>query len=103
MEDILKKLYEIETTASSIMDDVLVQKQNLAHQMEKDIKDFDDATQADINRQLDELRQKLEAENKDQLKDLVIQTQEAVSQMDAYYQMHHQQLAQEVFEKLIRK
>lgn len=103
MEDILRKLYEIESTASKIMDDVLSQKQELAQQMEDEMKAFDEAANLRVQKQLEETRSRLEAENKVQLENLVVQTDATVSKMESYYQEHHEQLAQELLETIIRK
>lgn len=103
MDDVISKLSEIEATASKIMDNVSTRKQELARQLEADTKAFDEETNNQIQKQLDDMRMEMETANDKQLKDLLVRTDTVISLMDTYYQENHLRLAKEIFEKMIRK
>ena len=67
MDSIVKKLSEIETSAVSIVDHAISEKENLKHEMLKAQKKFDDDLAHDTQEKLNAIRASLEEKMKDQL------------------------------------
>ena len=86
MEQILNKLSEIEITAQRIMEDAGRSKAALSAEMEQQCRNFDAELEQETNRKIQELKDNLEAQ-----KDL-----------DTYYRQNHQQLAEDLFQQLLR-
>ena len=94
MEQIIKKLAEIETAAGHIMDDAERRKHALSEEMEKQCREFDSALE-------EETAQKIEQIKKPHLQKLRKETQEHNDQIDSYYRQNHQRLARELFEEIL--
>ena len=87
MEQILNKLSEIEITAQRIMEDAGRSKAALSAEMEQQCRNFDAELEAQKDQELTSLRHRTEQ----QLEDL-----------DTYYRQNHQQLAEDLFQQLLR-
>ena len=83
MEQILNKLSEIEITAQRIMEDAGRSKAALSAEMEQQCRNFDAELEQETNRKIQELKDNLEA-------------------LDTYYRQNHQQLAEDLFQQLLR-
>lgn len=103
MEDIITKLAEIETAASRIMENVSEQKIQLAKEQEAKIRDFDRRIEADTQAELQKIREQLEIEMKQKLEAQEKETQKTLDQMESYYQVHHTELAKQIYDRIIRK
>ena len=80
MEDIISKLAEIETAASHIMDDVAQQKKALAAQYDSAVQDFDRSIEEDIEKK----------------------TAQIFQRMETNYNQRHTELAQEIYNRILR-
>lgn len=103
MEDIISKLAEIEAAASHIMDDVTEQKKQLALEYEESIQKFDDTIDKEVQKKSENIRQKLEIQMKNELAKQRSETEAVLNQMETYYEEHHTQLAQQIYDKILRK
>ena len=103
MEQIIGKLYEIETTAQSIMNDAAQKKKALSAEMERQSKAFDSQLEKHTVEQIQEIRRNLEGEKGKRLASLREDTQAALSELDAYYAKNHERLSKEIFEKIIQE
>lgn len=103
MEDIISKLAEIEAAASHIMDDVAEQKKQLALEYEESIQKFDDTIDREIREKSESIRKKLEVQMKEELTKQRAETETVLAQMETYYEEHHTQLAQQIYDKILRK
>lgn len=101
MEQILSKLSEIETVTKSIMDDAARQKQVLSDEMEQRLKAFDEQLDKETEQRIREIRAGLEKEKDAQLAALRSNTEQALAQLDAYYEQNHTQLAQKIYQEII--
>lgn len=102
MEDIINKLAEIEAAASHIMEDVSEQKKQLAQQYEDATLEFDRSIDAEIKQKSDEIRQKLEIEMKKKLANQETETELILKEMETYYNERHTELAQQIYDRILR-
>ena len=67
MNNIISKISEIESAASSIMDNANLQKQALSKDMEQRTKAFDEQLEAETNEKIQAMRSEMELEMQKQL------------------------------------
>lgn len=101
MEQILNKLSEIETAAEAVVQETDRQKQVLSAEMEQQCKDFDEQLTKETDSKIAQIRRNLEHDKDAQLTALRRDTQEAFARLDAYYAANHQQISQEIYQKII--
>lgn len=103
MENILSKLSEIEITARRIMEEADKTKKTLSEEMEQQCRDFDAALNQETEEKIREIRQDLE-KNKDQELSALRQNMEnASAALEDYFQKTHEQLSEELFQKIIHR
>ncbi|HJC09636.1 MAG TPA: hypothetical protein H9935_02335 [Candidatus Blautia merdigallinarum] len=102
MEDIINKLAEIEAAASHIMEDVAEQKKQLALEYDQAVQDFDQSIDEEIQKKTARIRQELEVQMKDKLATQESETARTLKQMEDHYQEHHQELATEIYNRILR-
>ena len=95
MEQILNKLSEIEITAQRIMEDAGRSKAALSAEMEQQCRNFD----AELEQ---EMKDNLEAQKDQELTSLRHRTEQQLEDLDTYYRQNHQQLAEDLFQQLLR-
>lgn len=103
MEQVIKKLSEIESTARQIMIETDRQKTLLSEQMEQICRKFDEELDQDVNTQIQALRSNLEKEKNAQLIALHKNTKEALETLDSYYTEHHERLSFELYQKILQR
>lgn len=101
MEEILKKLSEIETTAQKIMEDAASKKQGLSEETERACKEYDTRLEKETDAQIRKIRTDLEQEKDDRLTALRQNTEEAFKELDSYYEKNHESLSRHLFEQII--
>ena len=99
MEQILNKLSEIEITAQRIMEDAGRSKAALSAEMEQQCRNFDAELEQETNRKIQELKDNLEAQKDQELRH---RTEQQLEDLDTYYRQNHQQLAEDLFQQLLR-
>ena len=102
MEQILNKLSEIEITAQRIMEDAGRSKAALSAEMEQQCRNFDAELEQETNRKIQELKDNLEAQKDQELTSLCHRTEQQLEDLDTYYRQNHQQLAEDLFQQLLR-
>lgn len=102
MEQILEKLSEIEITAQRIMDDADRTKAALSAEMEQQCRNFDAELEQETNQKIQKLRNNLEAQKDQELTALRHRTEHHLADLDTYYRQNHQQLADELFQQLLK-
>lgn len=102
MEDIISKLAEIETAASHIMDDVAQQKKALAAEYDLAIQEFDRSIEKDIEQKTAQIRHELEIQMKKKLAAQKEDTEQVLQRMEENYDRRHTQLAQEIYNRILR-
>lgn len=102
MEDVIIKLAEIETAASRIMEDVAEQKKMLAKENEEQMKAFDEEVDSRTQKKLDEIRKDLEVHMRQEVEEQRSEAQETLEKMTKYYEENHEQIAQRLYDKILR-
>jgi len=102
MENVIKKLSEIESVTEKIMEDVSNQKKRMADEYEERCKAFDAETDNHTAMVLKKIRQKLEARKETDLSNMQRRADTLIKRADSYYQKNHQELSLKVYNKLIR-
>lgn len=102
MEDIISKLAEIEAAASHIMEDVQEQKKLLSREYEEALQEFDRTIDMETQQRSDEIRKNLEIQMKKELENQKSQTQLILNKMETYYKERHAELAQEIYDRILR-
>ena len=95
MEQILNKLSEIEITAQRIMEDAGRSKAALSAEMEQQCRNFDAELEQETNR-------KIQDQKDQELTSLRHRTEQQLEDLDTYYRQNHQQLAEDLFQQLLR-
>ncbi|MDO4309064.1 MAG: hypothetical protein Q4C77_19865 [Eubacteriales bacterium] len=103
MEQILTKLSEIEIAARSVQKDADKTKQALSEKMEQQCKDFDAALEQQTNARILRIRDGLEKEKDSRLTALRQETEEHFTALDTYFEQNHQQLCEELFQKILQR
>ena len=102
MEAVIKKLSEIEIAAKKIMEEASGQLDVLKHQMDQKTDQFDAQVERDTEEKLEKLRQALQEQTDAALAKLREDTKRALSSLENYYNEHHEQLSDAIFQKIIR-
>jgi F0F1-type ATP synthase membrane subunit b/b' len=102
MEDIINKLAEIEAAASHIMEDVSEQKKQLAQQYEEAVQKFDANIDMEIQNRSDTIRQELEIQMKKELENQRNESEQILTQLEAYYTKCHTNMAKEIYDRILR-
>ncbi|HIZ65082.1 MAG TPA: hypothetical protein H9809_04140 [Candidatus Blautia pullicola] len=102
MEDIISKLAEIETAASHIMDDVAQQKKALAAQYDSAVQEFDRSIEEDIEKKTAQIRRELEVQMEEKLAAQKADTEQILQRMETNYNQRHTELAQEIYNRILR-
>ena len=103
MDEVLRKLSEIETAASRIMEGADLQKKALDQQQEARIAEFDLQVEAEADRELERLRGELSGSVEKDLEAMKKNAEASLAGLEQEYQENHQQLASQIYEKMIRK
>ena len=102
MEQILGKLSEIEITAQRIMEDADRTKAALSAEMEQQCRNFDAELEQETNQKIQNLRNSLEAQKEQELTTLRHNTEKHLADLDTYYSQNHRQLAEDLFQQLLK-
>ncbi len=103
MDSVISKLSEIEVAASRIMDGAANQKKLLDQDQEKRIEEYDAQMDQKTEEEISRLRQELSSSRDKELQKLEQRSQEALQALEAYYHENHAALAQQIYEKIVRK
>ena len=103
MNNIISKISEIESAASSIMDNANLQKQTLSKDMEQRIKSFDDQLEAETNKKIQAMRSEMELEMQKQLDLQKQNTDRTIALLDQLYKKNHMQYVDQLFQDMIKE
>lgn len=103
MENVLERLYEIEASATAILERTDVQKKELAEQMQKKKAEFDEhlaeQTAKTIARQRQELHEKIQEDLNNEQQRMDAQ----VNHLKKTYQERHTAIAQAILREIIQE
>lgn len=101
MDEIVKRLSEIETEAVSIMEDSTFQKKEMEDASRERLKEYDEKAAADTAAELAKLQASLEKRMNEELEKLRADTERALKNIEADYESNHEKLAAQVMQKII--
>ncbi len=101
MEQIFRKLSEIEAAAQGVLNDAERTKQQLTLDMEKERREYRTHLEQETEKEIAGIRSRLEQEKNTRLLALRQEADKALSDLDSYYEMHHEQLSRELFQKIL--
>lgn len=102
MNSMLEKLMEIETVANRTVEAVAANKQKLNRQFEEKKKTYDEQMETETKQMLVKLRRQLELQKSQELKEMQDKAIRADEELERYYEANHEQLAEEIFQKIIK-
>ena len=103
MDTIINKLSEIEIAASRILDSAATQKKLLDQQQEERIAEYDRQIDQETSDEIEKLRQELSESMDAELQKLRQSSEDELNTLKSYYQKNHESLAEQIYEKIIRK
>lgn len=101
MDEIVKRLSEIETQAVRIMEDSTLQKKEMEESIKEQLRLYDEKAQADTAAELARLQTTLEAQKEEELARLRSNTEKSLKAIETDYEKNHTRLAEEVVRKII--
>lgn len=102
MEDVLKRLYEIESAASAVKKDTERKKLQLEAAMKKKTEQFDADIIQRTNMALAQQKSQLNAQIENELSAQKKEVETVLYSLEQEYNSHHTDLAQEILSKLIK-
>lgn len=101
MDTVIRKISEIEATASSVMEDANARKKAFAREMEEKTADFDKKLDDQTSRKIKDLRAKMEIEMNSKLSKQKADADAMLLRMKKNYEDHHKEYARALFQSLI--
>lgn len=101
MDTVIRKISEIEATASSVMEDANARKKAFAREMEEKTADFDKKLDNQTSQKIKDLRAKMEIEMNSKLSKQKADADAMLLRMEKNYEDHHREYAQALFQSLI--
>ena len=102
MEPIIDKLSEIETAASRIMESAVNETRIQDQKGEERTARFDAQVEAATQKKLENLRADLQKKSEKELENLKLSMEHSLTSMEHYFQEHHEQITDELYQKIIR-
>ncbi|MDO5423177.1 MAG: hypothetical protein Q4F41_05575 [Eubacteriales bacterium] len=103
MEEIVKRLSEIETEAVRIMEDSTLQKKELEDASRERLRQYDEEIDARTAAELARLKTSLETRMDQELEKLRLDTEHLILDLEADYAANHEALAAQVFQSIIKE
>lgn len=100
MDSIVKKLSEIESAASAIVEHAEAQKEVLDHEYRKKRQEFDDELEAKTSEKIQKIRDKLEKNMKEILDSQNGTNNDSIAALEQEYAAHHTQYAQDILKRI---
>ncbi|MDD3797005.1 MAG: hypothetical protein PHE06_13770 [Lachnospiraceae bacterium] len=101
MDNVVTRLSEIDTAAQAIVDQAAGKKKELETQMNQDLEKFDQDLAVKTKEMLADLKKKLTENMQQQLVSLKEGMAASQAQLEEEYRERHEQLAEELFRKII--
>lgn len=103
VNQVIASLSKIEKSAEGIKNDTEQKKAAYAKEIEDKIKIFDEELEAEHQKNMEKLKEKLENEKKEAMLKLRADMAKEVGKLDEAYEKHHAELAGKIFEQLLRE
>lgn len=103
MDTVIGKISEIESAATSIMEDANIRKKEYAKEIEERTLEFDRRLEEDTNLKLKALQSRMEVDMKIQLKQQENDTDAILKNMEDNYNKNHKVYSGELFQKMVEE
>jgi GTPase involved in cell partitioning and DNA repair len=103
MDVIIDELAKIEKDAAAIMDDVEIRKKKLDVAQKERIAKFDEEIKAKTEHEISGIKKELEDSREKQVRQLSDESHEKFRTIDSYYENSRERIADEIFDRIIRK
>ena len=100
MNEVIRKLYEIETEASQVMEDAKRQKQEMKARQYQEQEDIARALEAEMEGRLTILNSTLEEKASQEMNEVIKKNQEHIRQLEEKYEGRYQELAARIVKKI---
>lgn len=102
METVIRKLSEIEAAACRLIDSANDQKRVLDDELKQRIEAYDSSLELDTRQRLSDLQKDLQLQLDQELEALRSKTSFSLNALYSYYKQHHEQLAADICQKILR-
>ncbi len=103
MDTVIEKISEIESAATSIMNDANERKKAFAKEMEERTAEFDAQLEAETNKKIEELRASMEINMNDRLEKQRSDLKKILEAMEKRYEDHHTQYVEKLFNTMLKE
>lgn len=103
MDTVIEKISQIESAATSIMNDANERKKAFAKEIEERTAAFDAQLEAETNKKIEELRASMEINMNDRLEKQRSNSKKVLEAMEKRYEEYHTQYAEELFQTMIKE
>lgn len=103
MDNLIKKISEIEAAAASVMDNLSERKAAFAAEIQEKTAAFDQELEQDTAFKLNQLRSHLKKEMQKKLKLEEVKEKETLNRLDNVYETNHSVLAAKLFEQITKE
>ncbi|MEY8355293.1 ATPase [Lachnospiraceae bacterium 54-53] len=103
MDTVIEKISEIESAATSIMDNANERKKAFAKEMEERTAAFDAQLEAETNKKIEELRAGMEINMNNRLEKQRSDSIKILKAMEKRYEDHHTQYVEDLFNTMIKE
>ena len=103
MDKVIEKISDIESAATSIMDNANERKKAFAKEMEGRTAAFDTDLEAKTNGKIEKLRSDLEIGMNSQLKEQLNDSTKILTALENHYEEHHNQYVEDLFQTMIKE
>lgn len=103
MDTVIEKISEIESSATSIMENANERKKAFAREMEERTAAFDAQLEAETNKKIEELRASMEINMNNRLEKQRSDSKKVLETMEKRYEEHHTQYVEDLFQTMIKE
>lgn len=100
MESVIKKISEIESAASAIVNSAEHQKEALDHEFRKKRNDFDRELEEKTMAKIQQIRDELEKTTSALLTEQSVENNDSIELLKQQYEEHHTQYAQDILKRI---
>ncbi len=101
VNDIIKRLVDIEDTAVRIVESAEDEKGQLKAEMEKEMLKFDEEVEKDVADKIEMIRLELLEDEKNELAKLKSETEEALKKLEELYEEKHDMWVDRIFQSIV--
>nr|WP_024837846.1 hypothetical protein [Clostridium sp. 12(A)] len=103
MDKVIEKISDIESAATSIMDNANERKKAFAKEMEDRTAAFDSDLEVKTNKKIEALRNQLEVEMNRQLEKQLSDSKRILTTLETHFEEQHSQYVEDLFQTMIKE